>query len=412
MYHRQNRIFLWILIGTGSISFTSCGRDAALYQESIGASTLSYPEGDTAESGTAEDSPAEDSTTKSDASESGMAKDGTAGAGTKSGAGSDTAEPGADAASSEGLQSEADEKPEQKGTGSGDGEETAPGEVPQLPETASELTGFVPEGWEILDSVELDFNEDGIPDYIGVLQAAMIDKGGYQAYQDDPRILFAAAGDGAGGYRLDFQDINLIRTRGEGGVFGDPYEPLTAEGASFTTHAYGGSAWRWSEDYTYTYRGGAWYLTASETIYGYGSYITSYSRDDWDSGKGIRKERSSEFSDMEKNWENGEDWDSVKYDLEYELPLDEPLTLDTPTFWYPFSNVSSDGYICTGNQDRSPVLPYDIAGHRMRLSGYRRTPTSVTASLVFPPPPSSSVPEADGGSSRSACLVRENYTYS
>lgn len=125
MYHRQKRIFLWILIGTGSISFTSCGRDAALYQESIGAS-------------------------------------------------------------SEGLQSGADEKPEQKGTGSGDGEETAPGEVPQLPETASELTGFVPEGWEILDSVELDFNEDGIPDYIGVLQAAMIDKGGYQAYQDDP----------------------------------------------------------------------------------------------------------------------------------------------------------------------------------------------------------------------------------
>lgn len=328
MYHRQNRIFLWILIGTGSISFTSCGRDAALYQESIGASTLSYPEGDTAESGTAEDSPAEDSTTKSDASESGMAKDGTAGAGTKSGAGSDTAEPGADAASSEGLQSEADEKPEQKGTGSGDGEETAPGEVPQLPETASELTGFVPEGWEILDSVELDFNEDGIPDYIGVLQAAMIDKGGYQAYQDDPRILFAAAGDGAGGYRLDFQDINLIRTRGEGGVFGDPYEPLTAEGTSFTTHAYGGSAWRWAEDYTYTCRGGTWRLTSSETIYGYGSYVTSYSRNDWDAGTGIRKERSSEFSDMEKNWENGEDWDSVKYDLEYELSLDEPLTLE------------------------------------------------------------------------------------
>ncbi len=44
-------------------------------------------------------------------------------------------------------------------------------------------------------------------------------------------------------------------------------------------------------------------------------------------GKGIRKERSSEFSDMEANWESGEGWDSEKYDLEYELPLDEPLTL-------------------------------------------------------------------------------------
>ena len=179
--------------------------------------------------------------------------------------------------------------------------------------------------------MELDFNQDGIPDYVGVLEAAGIEGEEGWTYQDAPRILFAAAGDGAEGYRLDFQDINLIRTRAEGGVFGDPYEPLTAEGASFTTHAYGGSAWRWSEDYTYTYRGGAWYLTASETIYGYGSYITSYSRDDWDGGKGIRKERSSEFSDMEENWENWEgveDWDSEKYDLEYELPLDEPLTLE------------------------------------------------------------------------------------
>ena len=34
---------------------------------------------------------------------------------------------------------------------------------------------------------------------------------------------------------------------------------------------------------------------------------------------------------MEENWENWEgveDWDSEKYDLEYELPLDEPLTLE------------------------------------------------------------------------------------
>ena len=173
----------------------------------------------------------------------------------------------------------------------------------------------------------LDFNEDGIPDYVGVLEAVPTDAEDAW-YPEEPRILFAAAGDGTKGYRLDLQDINLIRTRAEGGVFGDPYEPLTAEGKSFTTHAYGGSAWRWSEDYTYTYMEGVWRLTASEAIYGYGGYITSYSRDDWESGTGIRKERSSEFSDMEKNWESGEDWDSAAYDLEYESPLDEPVTLE------------------------------------------------------------------------------------
>ena len=353
MYHKRKRIFLWIIIGIGTASFISCGRGAGPDRESAGSGAAAE-----AASGARETDGVGGSM-----AEGGTAKNGTADTGTDRGAGSGTAKTEADTVSPEGLPDGTDEKPEQKeavtggkegadpGKESASGEESAPRkkpasseesvpgeepvpseksapwETPQLPVKASNLTAFLPEGWALLDSVELDFNQDGISDYVGVLEAAGIEGEEDWTYQDVPRILFAAAGDGAEGYRLDFQDINLIRTRAEGGVFGDPYEPLTAEGASFTTHAYGGSAWRWSEDYTYTYRGGAWYLTASETIYGYGSYITSYSRDDWDSGKGIRKERSSEFSDMEANWESGEGWDSEKYDLEYELPLDEPLTL-------------------------------------------------------------------------------------
>ena len=365
MYHKRKRIFLWIIIGLGTASFISCGKGAGSDREGAGSGAAAEAASGAGETDEVEDGVAEGGTAKN-----GRAEGGTANAGTDRGAGSGTAETEADTASPEGLPGGADERPEQKGAGTGgkegfasgegavpgeapasgegavpgeapasgegsvpgkapaSGKESVPGETPQLPAKASNLAAFAPEGWALIDSVELDFNQDGIPDYVGVLEAAGIEGEEGWTYQDAPRILFAAAGDGAGGYRLDFQDINLIRTRAEGGVFGDPYEPLTAEGASFTTHAYGGSAWRWSEDYTYTYRGGAWYLTASETIYGYGSYITSYSRDDWDSGKGIRKERSSEFSDMEENWEGVEDWDSEKYDLEYELPLDEPLTLE------------------------------------------------------------------------------------
>ncbi len=368
MYHKRKRIFLWIIIGLGTASFISCGRGAVSDREGAGGGAAAEAASGAGETDGVESGMAEGGTAKN-----GMAEGGTANAGTDRGAGSGTAETEADTASPEGLPGGADERPEQKGAGTGgkegfasgegavpgeapasgegavpgeapasgegsvpgkapaSGKESVPGETPQLPAKASNLAAFAPEGWALLDSVELDFNQDGIPDYVGVLEAAGIEGEEGWTYQDAPRILFAAAGDGAGGYRLDFQDINLIRTRAEGGVFGDPYEPLTAEGTSFTTHAYGGSAWRWSEDYAYTCRGGTWYLTASETIYGYGSYITSYSRDDWDSGKGIRKERSSEFSDMEENWENWEgveDWDSEKYDLEYELPLDEPLTLE------------------------------------------------------------------------------------
>ena len=200
--------------------------------------------------------------------------------------------------------------------------EKKPVPLPQLPEEGSGIADFVPDGWALLDHVETDFNGDGIPDYIGVLDpGSSMENGGETGWP--PRILFAAASDGEGRYRLDFQDENLIRTRGEGGVYGDPYLPLTAEGNSFTTHAYGGSAWRWSEDYTYSYKEGTWYLLSSEETYGYGWYETDYERNDWESGIGVRKKRCSEFAEMEKHWEE----EDPAYDLIYEVALDDPMTL-------------------------------------------------------------------------------------
>ena len=193
--------------------------------------------------------------------------------------------------------------------------------VPALPATGRTLPDFVAEGWELIDSVELDYNEDGVTDYVGVQEASDGEWAGL-------RILFGVVSEGAGQYRLDFQDENLIRTREEGGVFGDPYEPLTAKGTSFTTHAYGGSAWKWSEAYTYTYRDGTWYLIRSEDSYGYGPYITDYVINDWDSGVYTRTMRSSEFNDMEKHWGDYEGMeDDGEYDLAYEMKLDEPITL-------------------------------------------------------------------------------------
>lgn len=384
MQDKGKRVLLWILIGIGTVSLISCGRSSRPDSESVdmpdmesvggvaatgGESDVTgtdaakgdMMEGTTGKSiagdgvvkrGTAEsatagreaglvEAKATKGSTIEDAAGKGMAENGAAKSGTAESSitkegGADTksstgeTETGTDATSSEGLQGGIKAKPEGEKSGSGAEEETAPREIPQLPETARELAGFVPEGWEIMDSVELDFNEDGVTDYVGVLEAASTDEEEAR-YPGEPRILFAVASEGTKGYRLDFQDINLIRTRTEGGVFGDPYMPLTAEGTSFTTHAYGGSAWRWSEDYTYTCQKGVWRLTSSETTYGYGGYTTSYSRNDWLSGTGIRKERSSEFSDMEKIekiMDSGEGWDSASYDLEYELPLDGPVTLE------------------------------------------------------------------------------------
>lgn len=205
--------------------------------------------------------------------------------------------------------------------------------VPQLPETGRRLADFVPEGWEIYDSVELDFNEDGLTDYVGVLQETDTDAGDYCFHPEDfPRILFAIAGDGTAGYRLDFQDNHLIRDRGG---------HLTAEGASFTTHTESGSSLRWSvyqandtrteKEDTYTWSEGSWRRTMLERYYGYGDYITDYVKDDWENGVSIRKKRSHELEDVEKNYkfEEYENRESIEYDVAYELPLDaEPLTLE------------------------------------------------------------------------------------
>lgn len=218
------------------------------------------------------------------------------------------------------------------------GRSAEPGPVitPILPSTGRSLADFVPEGWQLLDSVELDFNGDGIADYVGVQEA---DRDIDEEVWNYPRILFAVASDGTGQYRLDFQNENLIRTCDEGGAFGDPYQSMTVEGAAFSTHSYGGSAWRWAEDYTYEYMEGTWYLTLAEEIYAYGGYITEYSLNDWKRGIGIRGRRSSEFSDMEKHWNE----DNPEYDLVYELTLDKMPTLcQAGTNWWFAANQVED----------------------------------------------------------------------
>lgn len=194
---------------------------------------------------------------------------------------------------------------------------------PQLPATGTQLSDFVAEGWEIRDSVELDFNEDGIVDYVGV-QEVPLDKERDEWWNElSLRVLFAIASEGEGQYRLDFQDANLIRARTEGGMMGDPFGGIKGSGTSFTTYASGGSSDKWSESRTYTYRDGTWYLTASEDSSGYEWNVDNYQKDDWDSGIRICKTRGRTVNCGDGLFY----YDPGVYELEYEMRLDEPLTL-------------------------------------------------------------------------------------
>ena len=77
--------------------------------------------------------------------------------------------------------------------------------VPTLPATGCELSDFVPEGWKLIDSVELDYNEDGITDYVGVQEVLPDEeKDGWWYFSPGFRILFGIVSEGPGQYRLDF----------------------------------------------------------------------------------------------------------------------------------------------------------------------------------------------------------------
>lgn len=194
---------------------------------------------------------------------------------------------------------------------------------PKLPAFGSQLSDFSPRGWKVMDHFTLDFNKDGIPDYVGVLEHINNLDAKNQEEIFYPRILFAIASQGKREYKLDFQDANLIRTRNEGGIFGDPYNPLTGWETSFTTYSYGGSVHRWSEACTYTYKGGIWYLTKAEKTHEVGPYIVRRSIDDYEIGTGIRKRRSEECEDI-RGATTEEALNEEYYDLTYEVKLDTP----------------------------------------------------------------------------------------
>ena len=60
--------------------------------------------------------------------------------------------------------------------------------VPVLPETGGSLEAFIPQGWELKDSVSFDYNSDGIMDFVSVLEYVEEPEDGV-FYRLSPRIL-------------------------------------------------------------------------------------------------------------------------------------------------------------------------------------------------------------------------------
>lgn len=133
----------------------------------------------------------------------------------------------------------------------------------QLPE---EATAFILPGYEMLDYVPGDINSDGKPDAVLVLKQQ-----GEDSIDTDltrPLLLLERQADGK--LKKVDQNDSAVLCLHCGGVFGDPYEGINIIKNGFTLSFYGGSNWRWSYLYTFSYSQAknTWFLSRlTETNY-------------------------------------------------------------------------------------------------------------------------------------------------
>ncbi|MBV9928425.1 MAG: hypothetical protein JOZ96_25645 [Acidobacteria bacterium] len=136
----------------------------------------------------------------------------------------------------------------------------------------AEVLPFVEAGTKAIAVEAADLNGDGRGDFVLVLEREnpAKDENDFPVNQR-PLLLLVRGADG----RLSAVKRNerLVMCSRCGGVFGDPFEGVTAKRNTFTVDFYGGSNWRWKYEYTFNYSrvDKSWQLVRTEEI----SYHTS-----------------------------------------------------------------------------------------------------------------------------------------
>lgn len=138
------------------------------------------------------------------------------------------------------------------------------GDYKSLPNTGKDLASFVPDGWIIKSSVVGDLNKDSLSDI-----AAVIEKGD-DADSAYPRILFVLIQNKDKTYSLSVKTETAIMRANEGGVWGDPLESISVDRGSLLLSFYGGSNWRWYNQYRFRFQDEGWYLIGATL----GSYFS------------------------------------------------------------------------------------------------------------------------------------------
>ena len=130
-----------------------------------------------------------------------------------------------------------------------------------------EIQAALPAGQALLAWEAADLNRDGRPDAIMVSEAKTAGE------DEGPRLLQVLLRQPDGKLKVAVRSERAVMCRQCGGAFGDPFEGIQTQAGGFTLLHYGGSSWRWREDYRFAWsrRDQTWQLVAVDSL----SYHTS-----------------------------------------------------------------------------------------------------------------------------------------
>ena len=132
-------------------------------------------------------------------------------------------------------------------------------------EVATEVKPFVEAGTLPIAIEQADLNGDGRLDVLLVLEKQKAAESDPEiAEEQRPLLILVRAPSGA--LTLRRRSERVVFCSSCGGAMGDPFVGVKTERTAFTVQHYGGSAWRWSAEYTFGYsrRDDTWQLTLVE----------------------------------------------------------------------------------------------------------------------------------------------------
>lgn len=129
--------------------------------------------------------------------------------------------------------------------------------IAALEEHLPDLEGMdeaLPKGMHILDSCQGDIGNDNKQDIIVVLEYwkeyPASDSDEYLLVKDH-RVVCVFTEKESGTWDCTGMNKELVLASDAGGIFGDPYNGIEIQDGFLTVSDYGGSAWRWGDDFTF-----------------------------------------------------------------------------------------------------------------------------------------------------------------